>query len=49
MDMLLQRKSSGKKQNREEKYVVKHLEMASLKMVGHWLDKSGWDSEIGTS
>ena len=21
-----------------------HLEMASLKMVGHWLDKSGWDS-----
>ena len=35
---------------REEKYVVMmgglHLEMASLKMVGHWLDKSGWDSAL---
>ena len=34
----------------EEKYVVMmgglHLEMASLKMVGHWLDKSGWDSAL---
>ena len=20
-----------------------HVEMAPLKMVGHWLDKSGWD------
>ena len=23
-----------------------HLEMALLKMVGHWLDKSGWDSAL---
>ena len=34
----------------EEKYVVMmgglHLEMALLKMVGHWLDKSGWDSAL---
>ena len=34
----------------EEKYVVMmgglHVEMASLKMVGHWLDKSGWDSAL---
>ena len=34
----------------EEKYVVMmgglHLEMASLKMVGHRLDKSGWDSAL---
>ena len=34
----------------EEKYVMMmgglHVEMASLKMVGHWLDKSGWDSAL---
>ena len=34
----------------EEKYVVMvgglHVEMALLKMVGHWLDKSGWDSAL---
>lgn len=34
----------------EEKYVVMmgglHVEMASLKMAGHWLDKSGWDSAL---
>ena len=34
----------------EEKYVVMmsglHVEMNSLKMVGHWLDKSGWDSAL---
>ena len=34
----------------EENYVVMmgglHVEMASLKMVGHWLDKSGWDSAL---
>jgi len=31
----------------EGKYIVimgdLHVKMASLKMVGHWLDKSGWD------
>ena len=34
----------------EENYVVMmgglHVEMASLKMVGHWLDKSVWDSAL---
>ena len=34
----------------EEKYVVMmgglHVEMASLKMVAHWLGKSGWDSAL---
>ena len=34
----------------DEKYVVMmgglHVEMASLKMVGYWLDKSGWDSAL---
>ena len=34
----------------EEIYVVMmgclHVEMASLKMFGHWLDKSGWDSAL---
>ena len=34
----------------EEKYVVMmgglHVEMASLEMVGHWLDKSGWDRAL---
>ena len=23
-----------------------HVEMASLKMIGHWLDESGWDSAL---
>ena len=23
-----------------------HIEMASLKMVGHWLNNSGWDSAL---
>ena len=34
----------------EEKYVVmmggQHVEMALLKMVGHWLDKSRWDNAL---
>jgi len=41
-------KSNGKKADLygEGKYIVimggLHVKMASLKMVGHWLDKSGW-------
>ena len=34
----------------ESSYVVMmgglHIEMASLKMVGHWLNNSGWDSAL---
>ena len=34
----------------ESSYVVMmgglHIEMASLKMVGHWLNNSGWDSTL---
>jgi hypothetical protein len=34
----------------EDKYVVMmgglHIEMASLKMLGHWLNNSGWDAAL---
>ena len=46
--LLLRSKSSGL--YGEEKYVVTisglRVEMASLKIVGHWLDKIGWDSAL---